>query len=93
MTRTAVVCFQLPGAGTAVPVADPVVLEATAHMDKRPEELFAFLDPLCEAGNLQVLPADEHTPWRRLPRGLRLPALALLFVLICGFVALGAALA
>ncbi|MEV0264281.1 cytochrome P450 [Streptomyces sp. NPDC050617] len=61
-----VVRFQLPGADTAVSVADPVLLEATAHLDKRPEELFAFLDPLCEAGNLQVLPADEHTPWRRL---------------------------
>ncbi|WP_148589011.1 cytochrome P450 [Streptomyces sp. WAC01526] len=61
-----VVRFQLPGADTAVSVADPVLLEATAHIDTRPEELFAFLDPLCEAGNLQVLPADEHTPWRRL---------------------------
>ncbi|MBD0741473.1 cytochrome P450 [Streptomyces sp. CBMA152] len=61
-----VVRFQLPGTDTAVSVADPVLLEATAHLDKRPEELFAFLDPLCEAGNLQVLPADEHTPWRRL---------------------------
>ncbi|MFC0844083.1 cytochrome P450 [Streptomyces noboritoensis] len=61
-----VVRFQLPGADTAVSVADPVLLEATAHIDKRPEELFAFLDPLCEAGNLQVLPADAHTPWRRL---------------------------
>ncbi|MGW2920778.1 cytochrome P450 [Streptomyces angustmyceticus] len=61
-----VVRFQLPGADTAVSVADPVLLEATAHLDTRPEELFAFLDPLCEAGNLQVLPADEHTPWRRL---------------------------
>ncbi|MEV0278652.1 cytochrome P450 [Streptomyces sp. NPDC050610] len=61
-----VVRFQLPGADSAVSVADPVLLEATEHLDKRPEELFAFLDPLCEAGNLQVLPADEHTPWRRL---------------------------
>ncbi|MEV8313414.1 cytochrome P450 [Streptomyces sp. NPDC059900] len=61
-----VVRFQLPGADTAVSVADPLLLEATAHIDKRPEALFAFLDPLCEAGNLQVLPADEHTPWRRL---------------------------
>ncbi|MFE0173823.1 cytochrome P450 [Streptomyces sp. NPDC059002] len=61
-----VVRFQLPGAGTAVSIADPVLLEATAHIDKRPERLFAFLEPLCEAGNLQVLPADEHTPWRRL---------------------------
>ncbi|GGP74174.1 cytochrome P450 [Streptomyces abikoensis] len=61
-----VVRFQLPGAETAVSVADPVLLEATAHIDKRPERLFEFLAPLCEAGNLQVLPADEHTPWRRL---------------------------
>ncbi|MGW5735177.1 MULTISPECIES: cytochrome P450 [Streptomyces] len=61
-----VVRFQLPGADAAVSVADPVLLEATAHLDKRPEKLFAFLDPLCEAGNLQVLPADEHAPWRRL---------------------------
>ncbi|MEU5999038.1 cytochrome P450 [Streptomyces sp. NPDC047197] len=60
-----VVRFQLPGADTAVSVADPVLLEATAHIDKRPEELFAFLDPLCEADNLQVLSADEHMPWRR----------------------------
>ncbi|MFF1697693.1 cytochrome P450 [Streptomyces sp. NPDC058257] len=65
-THGPVVRFQLPGADTVVSVADPVLLEATAHIDKRPEELFAFLDPLCEAGNLQVLPADEHTPWRRL---------------------------
>ncbi|MFF5475648.1 cytochrome P450 [Streptomyces achromogenes] len=61
-----VVRFQLPGAGEAVSVADPVLLEATAHLDKRPAKLFAFLEPLCEAGNLQVLPADEHAPWRRL---------------------------
>ncbi|MFF8731668.1 cytochrome P450 [Streptomyces sp. NPDC015171] len=61
-----VVRFQLPGADEAVSVADPVLLEATAHIDKRPEKLFSFLDPLCEVGNLQVLPADEHTPWRRL---------------------------
>ncbi|MFF3276771.1 cytochrome P450 [Streptomyces chrestomyceticus] len=60
-----VVRFQLPGAETAVSVADPVLLEATAHIDKRPERLFAFLAPLCEAGNLQVMPAEEHTPWRR----------------------------
>ncbi|MEU5579673.1 cytochrome P450 [Streptomyces huasconensis] len=61
-----VVRFQLPGAGTAVSVADPVLLEATAHVDKRPERLFAFLEPLCEAENLQVLDAGEHGPWRRL---------------------------
>ncbi|MEV4433097.1 cytochrome P450 [Streptomyces sp. NPDC049585] len=57
--------FQLPGAQRAVSVADPVLLEATAHLDKRPERLFAFLEPFFEAGNLQVLPAAEHTPWRR----------------------------
>ncbi|MFD9903234.1 cytochrome P450 [Streptomyces sp. NPDC059063] len=61
-----VVRFQLPGAETAVSVADPVLLEATAQVDERPQQLFAFLAPLCEAGNLQVLPAEEHTPWRRL---------------------------
>lgn len=61
-----VVRFQLPGAETAVSIADPVLLEATAHLDERPERLFEFLAPLCEAGNLQVIPADEHTPWRRL---------------------------
>ncbi|MGD3108754.1 cytochrome P450 [Streptomyces sp. YGL11-2] len=61
-----VVRFQLPGVETAVSVADPVLLEATAHLDERPERLFAFLDPLFEAGNLQVIPAEEHTPWRRL---------------------------
>ncbi|MEV0123304.1 cytochrome P450 [Streptomyces sp. NPDC050703] len=61
-----VVRFQLPGSETAVSVADPVLLEATAHIDKRPERLFEFLAPLCEAGNLQVLDAEEHTPWRRL---------------------------
>lgn len=61
-----VVRFQLPGADAAVSVADPVLLEATAHLDKRPERLFAFLAPLFEAGNVQVMPAGEHTPWRRL---------------------------
>ncbi|MFI0424337.1 cytochrome P450 [Spongiactinospora sp. 9N601] len=57
--------FLLPGGLPAVSVADPVLLEATAHIDKRPEEMFDFLAPLCEAGNLQTLPADEHTPWRK----------------------------
>ncbi|MCC3773077.1 cytochrome P450, partial [Streptomyces sp. UNOC14_S4] len=61
-----VVRFQLPGAETAVSVADPVLLEAVAGIDKRPEGLFAFLEPLFEAGNVQVMPAAEHTPWRRL---------------------------
>ncbi|MFC5148845.1 cytochrome P450 [Streptomyces aureoversilis] len=61
-----VVRFQLPGAQDAVSVADPVLLEGTAHIDKRPERLFEFLAPLFETGNLQVMPADEHGPWRRL---------------------------
>ncbi|MFI2073832.1 cytochrome P450 [Streptomyces triculaminicus] len=61
-----VVRFQLPGAGTVVSVADPVLLESTAHIDKRPERLFQFLAPLFETGNLQVMPAHEHTQWRRL---------------------------
>ncbi|MFJ8387809.1 cytochrome P450 [Streptomyces sp. NPDC094438] len=61
-----VVRFQLPGAETVVSVADPVLLEATAHINKRPERLFDFLAPFFEAGNLQVLPVDEHTPLRRL---------------------------
>ncbi|GGU96141.1 hypothetical protein GCM10010211_74130 [Streptomyces albospinus] len=61
-----VVRFQLPGAETAVSVADPVLLEAMARLNERPKRLFEFLDPLCEAGNLQVIPAEEHTPWRRL---------------------------
>ncbi|MFD8755248.1 cytochrome P450 [Kitasatospora sp. NPDC059577] len=61
-----VVRFQLPGAETAVSIADPVLLEATVRLDERPERLFSFLDPLFEAGNLQVLPAGEHARWRRL---------------------------
>ncbi|MCA6091938.1 cytochrome P450 [Streptomyces sp. SCA3-4] len=61
-----VVRFQLPGTDVAVSVADPVLLEATAHIDKRPEKLFAFLAPFFETGNLQVMPAGEHAPWRRL---------------------------
>ncbi|MER7705740.1 cytochrome P450 [Kitasatospora sp. NPDC097605] len=65
-----VVRFQLPGAGTAVSIADPVLLEATVQLDERPGPLFSFLDPLFEAGNLQVLPADEHAPWRRLLLGV-----------------------
>ncbi|MEU6993133.1 cytochrome P450 [Streptomyces sp. NPDC046465] len=60
-----VVRFQLPGAGTAVSIADPVLLEATARLDERPAALFDFLSPLCEAGNLQVIGAEEHAPWRR----------------------------
>ncbi|MFC4908224.1 cytochrome P450 [Actinomadura gamaensis] len=60
-----VVRFPLPGADEAVSVADPVLLEATAGIDKRPEKLFAFLAPLQESGNLQTLPAAEHAPWRK----------------------------
>ncbi|MFC4050188.1 cytochrome P450 [Actinomadura syzygii] len=60
-----VVRFPLPGAGLAVSVADPVLLEATAGINKRPEKLFEFLAPLQESGNLQTIPADEHGPWRR----------------------------
>ncbi|TDC86723.1 cytochrome P450 [Actinomadura sp. 7K507] len=60
-----VVRFPLPGADAAVSVADPVLLEATAKIDKRPEKLFEFLAPLQEAGNLQTIPAGEHGPWRR----------------------------
>ncbi|MFI6166141.1 cytochrome P450 [Nocardia sp. NPDC051052] len=60
-----VVQFPLPGAETAVSVADPVLLEATAKIDERPDKLFEFLAPLQESGNLQTIPAHEHTPWRR----------------------------
>ncbi|TDB89263.1 cytochrome P450 [Actinomadura sp. KC216] len=60
-----VVRFRLPGADLAVSVADPVLLEATAKIDKRPERLFEFLAPLQESGNLQTMPAAEHEPWRR----------------------------
>ncbi|MEV4077963.1 cytochrome P450 [Nonomuraea fuscirosea] len=60
-----VVRFQLPGGLTAVSVADPLLLEATAAVDERPDQLFEFLAPLCEAGNLQTLPAAEHRPLRR----------------------------
>jgi cytochrome P450 len=60
-----VVRFPLPGAGLAVSVADPVLLEATAKINKRPDKLFEFLAPLQESGNLQTIPADEHGPWRR----------------------------
>ncbi|MEV7191028.1 cytochrome P450 [Streptomyces sp. NPDC093510] len=60
-----VVRFQLPGVGVAVSVSDPELLEATARIDERPAPLFEFLAPLCEAGNLQVIGAEEHGPWRR----------------------------
>ncbi|WUI01234.1 cytochrome P450 [Spirillospora sp. NBC_00431] len=60
-----VVRFALPGADMAVSVCDPVLLEATAKIDKRPEKLFEFLAPLQESGNLQTIPSAEHGPWRR----------------------------
>ncbi|GLZ06631.1 cytochrome P450 [Actinomadura sp. NBRC 104412] len=55
----------LPGGQEAVSIADPVLLEATAQINKRPEKLFEFLAPLQESGNLQTIPAEEHGPWRR----------------------------
>lgn len=61
-----VVRFPLPGADMAVSIADPVLLEATAKINKRPEKLFEFLAPLQESGNLQTIPAAEHVPWRRI---------------------------
>jgi cytochrome P450 len=61
-----VVRFPLPGADVAVSIADPVLLEATAKINKRPAKLFEFLAPLQESGNLQTIPADEHIPWRRI---------------------------
>ncbi|MBF6329535.1 cytochrome P450 [Nocardia transvalensis] len=61
-----VVRFRLPGARRAVSIADPVLLEATAKVDERPDKLFEFLVPLQESGNLQTMSAEEHTPWRRL---------------------------
>ncbi|MFI0404453.1 cytochrome P450 [Actinomadura sp. 3N508] len=60
-----VVRFPLPGADLAVSIADPVLLEVTETIDKRPEKLFEFLAPLQESGNLQTMPAAEHGPWRR----------------------------
>ncbi|WP_225727108.1 MULTISPECIES: cytochrome P450 [unclassified Nocardia] len=57
--------FRLPGADTAVSVADPVLLESAAKIDKRPEKLFEFLAPLQESDNLQTIDAARHTPWRR----------------------------
>lgn len=56
--------FRLPGS-RLVSVADPLLLERVARVNKRPEKLFEFLSPLFETGNLQVMPAEEHTPWRR----------------------------
>ncbi|WP_073480999.1 cytochrome P450 [Streptoalloteichus hindustanus] len=56
--------FRLPHS-TVVSVADPVLLEATVRLNERPAELFRFLDPFFESGNLQVLPEREYVPWRR----------------------------
>ncbi|MCP2259170.1 cytochrome P450, family 20, subfamily A [Streptoalloteichus tenebrarius] len=56
--------FRLPHS-TVVSVADPVLLEATVRINERPADLFRFLDPFFESGNLQVLPEPEYVPWRR----------------------------
>ncbi|MFD9949005.1 cytochrome P450 [Nonomuraea sp. NPDC059023] len=60
-----VAAFRMPGS-RLVSVADPLLLERVARVDKRPEKLFEFLAPLFETGNLQVMPAEEHVPWRKL---------------------------
>lgn len=57
--------FDLPGT-RVVSVADPELLAATSRINRRPQELFEFLSPLFEAGNLQTIGEDEHVPWRRL---------------------------
>lgn len=57
--------FDLPHT-RVVSVADPDLLTATSRIDHRPRELFEFLSPLFEAGNLQTIGADEHVPWRQL---------------------------
>ncbi|CAM3543829.1 cytochrome P450 [Kibdelosporangium persicum] len=57
--------FELPGT-RVVSVADPELLAVTARINRRPEELFEFLSPLFEAGNLQTIGEREHVPWRRL---------------------------
>ncbi|WP_158891050.1 cytochrome P450 [Amycolatopsis anabasis] len=57
--------FHLPGT-RVVSVADPELLVQTSRINRRPDELFEFLTPLFEAGNLQTLPEAEHVPWRRL---------------------------
>jgi cytochrome P450 len=57
--------FELPDT-PVVSVADPDLLAVTARINRRPEELFEFLSPLFEAGNLQTIPEQEHVPWRRL---------------------------
>ncbi|ONI91662.1 cytochrome P450 [Actinosynnema sp. ALI-1.44] len=57
--------FELPNA-RVVSVADPELLAATSMINQRPQELFEFLSPLFEAGNLQTIGEAEHVPWRRL---------------------------
>jgi len=57
--------FELPDT-RVVSVADPDLLAVTSRINRRPEELFEFLSPLFEAGNLQTIPEHEHVPWRRL---------------------------
>ena len=57
--------FELPGT-RVVSVADPELLAVTSRINRRPDELFEFLSPLFEAGNLQTIPEREHVPWRRL---------------------------
>ncbi|MDT8912052.1 cytochrome P450 [Amycolatopsis sp. PS_44_ISF1] len=57
--------FELPGT-SVVSVADPELLSRTSRINERPDELFEFLSPLFEAGNLQTIPEREHVPWRRL---------------------------
>nr|WP_042189103.1 cytochrome P450 [Kibdelosporangium sp. MJ126-NF4]CEL18660.1 Cytochrome P450 [Kibdelosporangium sp. MJ126-NF4]CTQ98144.1 Cytochrome P450 [Kibdelosporangium sp. MJ126-NF4] len=57
--------FELPGT-RVVSVADPELLAGTSRINRRPQELFEFLSPLFEAGNLQTINEREHVPWRRL---------------------------
>ncbi|MCE7010271.1 cytochrome P450 [Kibdelosporangium philippinense] len=57
--------FELPGT-RVVSVADPELLAGTSRINRRPHELFEFLSPLFEAGNLQTIGEAEHVPWRRL---------------------------
>src|SRR3712207_99302 len=46
--------FDLPGT-RVVSVADAELLAATSRINRRPDELFEFLSPLFEAGNLQTI--------------------------------------
>jgi cytochrome P450 len=57
--------FELPGT-SVVSVADPELLALTSRINRRPDQLFEFLSPLFEAGNLQTIAEREHVPWRRL---------------------------